>query len=105
MPKAPVVIHQYGRQKRARMPNGDVVEREDRIYVRSYKTSFPTLEYDNHFIYYDETHIGSTIMCTCGSSGAAFAYDAYKKYCSYQGERVLGCVHHLQYGNHADGST
>ena len=100
----PEVIHQYGRPYKAVLQNGDVVERQDTIYVPSYKAIYPTLDYDNHFVYYYH-QMGSTLKCTCGSPAAAFGYDAYKKYCSYMGERVLGCVAHLQTGKHADGST
>lgn len=105
MAKAPTVIHQLGRPVRARLSNGDVIEREDAIYVPTYRAIYPTLDYDNHFVYYDAHHIGSTLMCTCGSAAAAFGYAAYKKYCSYMGEKTLGCIQHLQTGKHADGST
>ena len=104
MPKAPVIIHQYGRPEKARLPNGDVVERQEFIYVPSYREVYPCLEYDNHFVYYKK-QIGSTLMCTCGSQAAAFGYAAYKKYCSYMGEKVLGCITHLQTGRHGDGSS
>lgn len=104
MPKAPTVIHQLGRPEKAKLYNGDIVERQDAIFVPSYGAIFPCLEYDNHFIYYKKQY-GSTLMCTCGSTAAAFGYDAYEKYCSYMGERVLGCTMHLQTGKHADGST
>src|SRR3972149_7656840 len=103
MPKAPVVIHQYGAPMKARLSNGDLVERQDSIYVPTYKAVFPCLEYDNHFIYYKH-QMGSTLMCTCGSPAAAFGYEAYKRYCSYIAEKVLGCVAHLQGGKHGDGS-
>lgn len=105
MSRAPKVIHQYGRPMKARTLNGDIIERQDKIYVPSYRAVFPTLEYDNHFVYYDPHHIGSTLMCTCGSPAAAFGYEAYSRYCSYMGEKVIGCVEHLQHERHADGST
>ena len=104
MPRIKQVIHQYGRPAKATMSNGDVIEREERIYVPSSHTFYPTLDYDNHFVYYYK-QIGSTLMCTCGSVAATFGYDAYRKYCSYGGEAVLGCVMHLQTGKHGDGST
>ena len=65
---------------------------------------FVKSKYDNHFVYYYH-QIGSTLMCTCGSPAAAFGYSAYKQYCSYQGERTIGCIAHLQQGRHADNST
>lgn len=105
MPKAPVVIHNYGRPMKARLHNGDLVERQDRIVVPSHRASYPCVEYDNHFIYRQTSTIGSSLMCTCGSAAGTFGYDAYKKYMSYAGEFVLGCIHHLEYGKHADGST
>ena len=36
MPRMSQVIHQYGRPMKARLNNGDVVEREERIYVPTY---------------------------------------------------------------------
>ena len=104
MPKAPVVIHQFGRPVKAKLLNGDIVERQEAIYVPSHRETIPCLEYDNHFIYYNGKQRGSTLMCTCGAPAAAFGYEAYRRYCSYMGERVLGCINHLQYGKHADGS-
>lgn len=105
MPRAPVVIKQYGEPVKARLPNGDVVERKERIVVPSHGASYPTIHYDNHFVYRQTSYIGSSLLCTCGSAAGTFGYDAYAKYMSYAGEFVLGCVHHLQYGKHADGST
>jgi len=104
MSKSPTVIHQYGRPHRAKLLNGDIVERRDEIYVPSHHQTMPCLDYDNHFVY-SYQQIGSTLMCTCGSPAAAFGYSAYKKYCSYMGAQVIGCVHHLQTGKHGDGSS
>lgn len=104
MPRVSQVIHQYGRPMKANLPDGTFVERQDSIYVPSYQSVYLCLEYDNHFVYYKDQY-GSTLKCTCGSDAAAFGYDAYKKYCSYMGERVIGCIIHLQTGKHADGST
>jgi hypothetical protein len=104
MPRVSQVIHQYGRPVKARLLDGSIVEREDKIYVPSYGMVYPCLDYDNHFVYYKK-QLGSTLMCTCGSQAAAFGYDAYKKYCSYMGERVIGCIVHLQTGRHGDGSS
>lgn len=105
MSKAPTVIHQYGRPVKAKLPNGDIIERQDKIYVPSYHAVFPCLDYDSHFVYYYGKTLGTTMFCTCGSGSGIFGYRAYKKYCSYIGENVIGCIHHLQYGKHADGST
>ena len=80
MPKAPVVIHQYGRPVRAKLPNGTVVERQDAIYVSSYREVFKCLDYDTHFLYYDGNHIGSTLMCTCGSHAGVIGYNGYKRF-------------------------
>lgn len=98
------IIHQYGRPVKARMLNGDVIERQDSLPYDG--QVLPCLDYDNHFIYHTNYRvIGSTLMCTCGSPAGAFGYDAYKKYCSYIGFQVLGCISHLQTGRHGDGST
>ena len=104
MPKAPVVIHQYGRPVRAKLPNGTVVERQDAIYVSSYREVFKCLDYDTHFLYYDGNHIGSTLMCTCGSHAGVIGYNGYKRFASYQGPQVLACMYYTNNGCHADGS-
>ena len=103
MPRVSQVIHQYGRPTKAKLLNGDMVERQEKIYIPSYQSVFPTLDYDTHFVYYIK-QMGSTLMCTCGSPAAVFSYDAYEKYCSYMGEKVIGCISHLQNGVHGDGS-
>ena len=105
MPKAPVVIHQYGRPMEARLQNGVLVHREDNIYVPTDKSFLPVLPYDSHFIYYNDGYsIGSTLMCTCGSHAEIISYQWYKQYNSFIGNRVLACSSYTRTGKHADGS-
>jgi len=103
--RAPSVIHQFGRPVKAKLLDGRIVERQDEIYVPSHHAIYPCLDYDQHFVYYDGNALGSTLRCTCGGTAAAFGYQAYKKYCSYMGEKVIGCVTHLQTGRHDDESS
>lgn len=105
MNKAPTIIHQFGRPKKAKLLNGRWVDRPEHIFVPSYHDVFPTLDYDNHFVYYDGEHIGSTLMCTCGSAAIVVGYEAYRMYASYMGHNVIACMMHTQQGKHADGST
>ena len=104
MAKAPTIIHQYGRPYKARTLSGKWVERQDQIYVPSHREVFPVLEYDNHFIYYDGDHIGSTLLCTCGSQAGVIGYEGYKEFASYQGQNVIACMHYTDKKCHADGS-
>lgn len=99
------VIHQYGRAMKAKLPNGIIVNREDFIYVPSYRNRFPVLPYDSHFIYYNDRYmIGSTLMCTCGSYAEIVGYQAYEKYNSFIGNSVIACSHYTREGKHSDGS-
>jgi hypothetical protein len=104
MPRTLTIIHQYGRPKIAKDINGDIIHRQDSIYVPSYKQSFPVLDYDNHFVYATR-NIGSSLMCTCGSPAVVVGYRAYKQYESYKGMNVIACLSHINTGKHADGSS
>lgn len=104
MPKAPVVIHQFGRPKKAKLLSGKWIDRPDEIYVPTHHRNYSVLDYDSHFVYRDGEHLGSTLMCTCGAAASVIGYEGYRKYASYQGSQVIACLHYTQYGSHADGS-
>jgi hypothetical protein len=98
------VIKHYGRPKEAIDLNGQRIERKDVIYVKTHKTWYPTLDYDNHFVYMSN-RVGSTMMCTCGSAAGVIDYHLYKKYQSRYEGPIIACLFQIQSGHHADGST
>lgn len=100
----PNVVRNVGTLKNARNVDGEMVYREERIFLKSYNQSCACLPTDNHFIY-KSRRIGSSTLCTCGSACITVGYSQYKKYSSYIGNEVLACQHLMQYGFHADGST
>jgi hypothetical protein len=107
MTRVSQVIHQYGRPVNAKTLEGTWVERPEKIYIQSYQAIFPCLDYDSHFVYEDPTttrKYGSTLLCTCGSPAVVVGYDGYMKFASYQGEKVVACLHYTQNECHADGS-
>ena len=105
MPSAPVVIKIAGRAKRANL-QGETFEREEEIYVPSYRQWFKQLDTYSHFCYYlKNNRLGATMQCSCGSDAAIFHYDAYSRFRStYMGD-VIACTSLMQFGRHADGST
>lgn len=104
MPRAPKVIHQYGRPYKAKTLSGKWVERQDQIYVPSHREVYPVLDYDTHFIYRDGENLGSTLLCTCGSPAGVIGYEGYKRFASYRGMNVIACIYYTNHGHHADGS-
>jgi len=103
MPKAPVVIHQYGRPVKARDVDGREIVREDKIFFNRHW--IPCLEYDNHFVYKTDKIGSATLMCSCGSAAGVVGYRAYKRFASYMGTEVVACLHHINTGRHGDGSS
>jgi hypothetical protein len=100
--KMPVsVIRNVGRAKTAKLPNGETVERADRLLMQG--DWMPCLDTDNHFVYKTK-NLGSAMMCTCGASAVAVGYHEYKKYASYMGNEVIMCYSLAQRGIHNDGS-
>lgn len=103
MPKAPVVIHQYGRPTKARDVDGHTIQKEDKIFFN--KRWYPVLDYDNHFIYTTDKVGSASIMCTCGGFAGVVGYRAYKRFSSYVGPDVVACIQHINTGRHGDGSS
>lgn len=95
------VIRNVGRARQATLPNGRIVERQDRVKLSD--GWYPCLNTDVHFIY-TTTHFGSKIMCTSGMNGILVGYHAYKEFSSYIGNEVAMCHHYATKGCHADGS-
>lgn len=99
------IIRVYGKPRRVRLDDGEVIEYQEEIFVKTEKGWFRQLDYDNHFIFHQDKRHGATLMCTCGGVAGIFGYEAYAKYSSTNMGRILCCVNHAQYGFHVDGST
>lgn len=99
------IIKVMGRAHRANL-NGEMIEREDTIFVPSEKSWFRTIDTYDHFVYRRKRGtVGSTLLCSCGSAAAIFNYDAY---CQFQSEnmgRLVCCISHMQFGRHSDRTT
>jgi hypothetical protein len=98
------VIHVHGRAKVA-YDNGATIYREDKIFVPSERAWFQTIDTDSHFVYRQTRRVGSSLMCSCGSSAGIFNYEAYMKFSSINRGRIVACVTHMNTSKHGDGSS
>jgi hypothetical protein len=98
------VIRIYGKAKVAHV-DGETIERQDEIFVPSYRTWYRTVEEDpTHFSYRTkEGKMGSTLMCTCGSIAAIYNPDVYMRFTSVNRGQIIACRHYMENGHHADG--
>ena len=109
------IIKHRGDLNHAETADGYKVHRQKKIWFpgHGYVMCAPM---DNHFIY-DDPMAGKIIgrwtpMCTCGSPAGIVGYNAYKdnatptnrKESSVAGEMLI-CLHHAQFGRHADGAN
>lgn len=102
--EAPKIIRVYGKAKRANF-QGETIEREDVIYIRSEGGLFRTIDTQDHFVYRrTRGTVGSTLMCTCGSIAGIFGFEAYRQFQSTNMGRIVCCVSHMNTKQHADGS-
>ena len=93
--------------------DGKKVFRKDKVFVKEWGRFVVCAPYDNHFIYLDESNkMGRWFaMCTCGSPAVVVGANVYKKDASptsgsgIRPGEMLVCLHHAQYGKHADGSS
>lgn len=100
----PKVIRVYGKAKVAYV-KGERVERQSQIFVPSYHEWYRTIEEDDlHFCYYNKRELGSTMMCTCGSTAGIYRFDVYRRFTSINRGQVIACTHYMETGIHADGS-
>lgn len=101
--ETPKVIRIYGKARVAYV-FGEKVERQNEIYVPSYRTWYRTVEEDpTHFSYYNKKRVGSTMMCTCGSPSAIYNPDVYMRFTSVNRGQIVACIHYMEHGKHADG--
>jgi hypothetical protein len=75
MTKAPAHIRHRGRQDKARLPSGRVIERQDKLFVIEWKAFVPCAPYDDHFIYATNKPGSSSYMCTCGSPAVVINHE------------------------------
>jgi len=98
------VVRNLGRRTEARGVDGDLVQRKDVIFMKTYNANIPVMNTDNHFVY-QTRRLGSSTKCTCGADAVIMGYEAYNKYHSeFIGNEVLMCYKFFQFGFHADGS-
>jgi len=101
---APQVIHIHGTARKAYV-EGETIYREDSIFVPSEPGWFPTIDTSDHFVYRQTKRQGSTLMCTCGSTGGIYLPEYYMRFTSINKGRMICCNSYIQNsGVHADGS-
>jgi len=106
------VVRSLGDLKSAKLWDGTVVTRKDKIWVDAYGTFVKCMPYELHFIYeVPKEHRGWGLMCTCGSIAGVSGAKAYKKLITPSDTGLMiVCVRHSStkdntgVGNHADGS-
>lgn len=102
--EAPKIIRVYGKARRANF-QGETIEREDTIFVRS-EGWLPTVDTFDHFVYRRKKGtVGSVLMCTCGSPAGVFGFEAYRQFQSINKGRTVCCILQMNTGKHADGSA
>lgn len=104
---APVVIHHYGDPKEIEF-EGEKFYRQETITPESYGYPIPCAQYDNHFIFYDTRHMGSTLLCTCGGPAVIVNPSVYKRDATPDPKgkpEMLVCWRHMATGRHYDGTT
>lgn len=99
------IIKVYGKARRANF-EGQMIERQDAIFVKSENGWFRTIDTFDHFVYRRTRGVaGSTLMCTCGSPAAIFGFEAYGRFQSTNMGRIVCCISHMTTKLHADGSS
>ena len=111
-------IKHYNSPNRATTVDGDVIEREDKVWLGTFRRFVACAPYDNHFIYLDPSKKQGrwNPMCTCGSPAVVVGADVYKDLASpskdgtVPGELAVCYVHMLTKlntgnGKHSDGSS
>ena len=86
------IIKHAGDPKKATLPNGTVVRREEELFVPEWGVFVPCAPYDNHFVYHNPTPGQSAYMCTCGSVAVITPPDGRNG--------MFVCLFDATYGNH-----
>jgi len=98
------IVRQIGKPVTFRLPSGEWITAQDKIYIPEWDYFVPVAWYDNHTIYeVPKNQPGPAYMCTCGCPAIVVGYDAYKGDASMQGAMFV-CSQHVNTGLHADGS-
>ena len=109
---APKIVRNVGDAKRATLPDGTVVERQEFIYVDG-QGLVRCAPQSVHFVYEaPKTMKGWGLYCTCGSIAGVVGYGAYSKLASPMSDgKIIACIRMLTEKNntgisrHADGTT
>lgn len=100
----PNVIKTYGKARHVNL-NGEMIDREDMIFVRSEGGWFRIIDTVEHFCFRRKKGTtGSTLMCSCGSIAGIFGYDAYRQFQSENMGKLICCVTYVHTRRHADGT-
>lgn len=100
----PNVIKSYGKARHVNL-NGELIDREDVVFVKSEQGWFRIMDTVEHFCFRRKHGVqGSTLMCSCGSIAGIFGYEAYRQFQSTNMGRLLCCVKYVYERQHADGT-
>lgn len=100
----PNVIKIYGKAKHVNL-NGELIDREDVIFVKSEQGWFRIIDTVEHFCFRRKRGtFGSTLMCSCGSIAGIFGYPAYQQFQSENMGKLICCVTYINTRKHADGT-
>ena len=87
------IIHFRGDLNKVKF-NGKTWVRQEYLYLGENFGMVKCTPYDDHFILYDDSHLGWAIFCTCGAPAVIIGYDSYKQHTNPQG-KMLACYSHL----------
>lgn len=86
------ITHHLG-AKKATLPTGEVVQREEKLFVPQWQANVPCVPYHDHFIYHT-VQMGPAYKCTCGAIAVV---------ANVVDELQFACINHMTYGQHATG--
>jgi hypothetical protein len=97
------VIRHHNSPNRAQLPNGEWVERQEKLFIPEWGRFVVCADYSDHFIFeLPKKYEGPTYQCTCGAAAIISGYSAYKDDASQQGLLFI-CLNHSTFGVHATG--
>lgn len=95
------IIRYHNTPTKVQLPNGTVVHKTDRIFVREFGGFIPCAPYSDNFIFEvpkDMINVPSHV-CTCGSPAVISGVSGYVMDASPQGKMFL-CLTHSTTGKH-----
>ena len=99
------VIRHRGTPNKATLPGGEVVTRQEKLWVSEWEGFVVCAGYDDHFLYVSPgKYLGSSLMCTCGSAAVITGPSGYVLDASPQGKMIV-CLVHAQTGIHSTGGS